>query len=88
MRNGIMITKSGSQYWYLNDQLHRTDGPALITKTDTKYWFQHGKNHRTDGAAIIYPNGHKVWYINGYNVANSELEFQNYLIQQNLKTLV
>ena len=51
--------------WYLNDQLHREDGPAIERPNGTKYWYLNGKRHREDGPAIEYQDGDKIWYLNG-----------------------
>ena len=29
MKNGLIIDEYGNKYWYLNDQFHREDGPAV-----------------------------------------------------------
>ena len=55
----------GSQAWYLHDQLHREDGPAIIYPNGKQAWHLHGQRHREDGPAIIYPNGYQVWYLHG-----------------------
>jgi hypothetical protein len=52
-------------YYYLNNKLHRIDGPAEIWVTGTKEWWQNGKLHRDDGPAVEYSNGIKAWYQNG-----------------------
>lgn len=51
--------------WYLGNQLHRTDGPAVIHPTGTQEWWQNGKLHRTDGPAIIFSNNLESWHLNG-----------------------
>jgi len=60
-----VVSSDGSKLWYLNDQLHRTDGPAVLLSNGTKEWWINGQLHRTDGPAVEYPNGRKQWYING-----------------------
>jgi hypothetical protein len=59
------INDYGSKRWYLNNKLHRIDGPAVEYADGTKYWYFHGELHRTDGPAIEYANGTKFWYLNG-----------------------
>ena len=56
---------NGSKYWYINDKLHREDGPAIEFVRGHKEWFINGKLHRTDGPAIEYADGSKLWYLNG-----------------------
>jgi hypothetical protein len=58
--------KHGTKRWYLNNQLHREDGPAVEYANGDKYWHLNGKLHREDGPAIEYADGDKEWYINGY----------------------
>jgi hypothetical protein len=51
---------------YLNDRLHREDGPALINSEGEKRWYLHGKLHRVDGPAIESPfGGYKAWLYHG-----------------------
>jgi hypothetical protein len=65
MKNGLIVDKFGSNQYYLNDLLHREDGPAVILTDGSKYYFINGKYHR-DGnlPAIEYPNGTKYYYLN------------------------
>jgi hypothetical protein len=43
MRNGLNIRKDGTKIWYVNDQLHREDGPAMEWSSGAKEWYLHGK---------------------------------------------
>jgi hypothetical protein len=65
MRDGLHINADGSKRWYLNDQWHRTDGPAVEHVSGNKYWFLNGKRHREDGPAIERVGGDKEWFSNG-----------------------
>jgi hypothetical protein len=56
--------------YYLNDKLHRKDGPAIEASNGTKYWCKEGLLHRDDGPAAEHFNGSKVWYKNGKFVKN------------------
>jgi hypothetical protein len=49
---------------YLNDKLHRLDGPAIEYNSGDKGWYQNGLCHRLDGPAIEYVFGYKAWYQN------------------------
>ncbi len=60
----VKIDESGTKRWYLNDKLHRTDGPAVEYSEGSKFWYLNGKIHRTDGPAVEYANGSKLWYLN------------------------
>ena len=62
---GIVEYAYGSKEWFLNGELHRTDGPAMEWPNGDKRWFLNGERHRTDGPAVEYANGYKAWYLNG-----------------------
>ena len=68
---------NGSTRWYLNDYLHRTDGPAVEYDNGSKLWYLHGERHRTDGPALEYSNGYKEWYIKGNLLSFDEWLEQN-----------
>lgn len=51
--------------WFMNDLIHRDNGPAREWKDGTVEYFKEGKLHREDGPATIYPNGDYAYYING-----------------------
>ncbi len=55
---------NGDKKWYLNDKLHREDGPAIERSNGDKFWFLNGKHHREGGPAAEYANGDKFWYLN------------------------
>jgi len=60
-----VVDAIGSERWYLNGRLHRTDGPAVVHRGGHSEWWVHGRRHRTDGPAISYPDGAERWYLNG-----------------------
>lgn len=60
----IGITKPETR-WFLNDVLHREDGPALEYTDGEKWWYLNGELHRENGPAVERPNGTKEWYLNG-----------------------
>jgi len=60
----VKVHDNGTKEWYLNDKLHRTDGPACEFADGSKYWYLNGKCHRTDGPACEYADGAKSWYLN------------------------
>jgi hypothetical protein len=62
---GMIERNDGAKEWYLNGELHRTDGPAYEHPNESKEWWLNGRLHRTDGPAIEYSNGTKHWYLNG-----------------------
>lgn len=64
-----LVIEDGNKRWYLNDKLHREDGPATEKYYSDNYgdkdWYIHGKFHREDGPAREYADGSKEWWING-----------------------
>lgn len=59
------MDKHGSKFWYLNDELHREDGPAVERADGYKSWWLNDKLHREDGPAIEWVDGYKSWWLNG-----------------------
>ena len=45
MKNGLETNSYGTKAWYQNDQLHRTDGPAIEDANGTKWWYIDGINY-------------------------------------------
>ena len=69
----VIVTKEKIR-WYLNDRLHRVDGPAVEYADGTKRWFLNGKRHREDGPAIEYADGEESsWYLNGERATESDV---------------
>ncbi|MAG26507.1 hypothetical protein CMI47_13250 [Candidatus Pacearchaeota archaeon] len=62
----------GTKRWYLNDELHREDGPAIVCANGDKYWYLNDELHREDGPAILCQNGTKLWYLNDKRVTEAE----------------
>ena len=58
-----IIRADGHQEWYVNDQLHRTAGPAVIKPDGYQAWFTNGLCHRLDGPARILANGTQEWWV-------------------------
>jgi len=61
----VEVYANGTKYWYLNDKLHREDGPAIEWANGTKFWCLKGERHREDGPAIEWANGNKFWCLKG-----------------------
>ena len=51
--------------WYLNNKLHREDGPAIEYSDGSKVWYKDGLRHREGGPAMEYADGSKAWYKEG-----------------------
>jgi hypothetical protein len=70
--SGLITYSTGCKIYYVNDKLHREDGPAVERADGCKGYWIHGKRHREDGPAIEWEN-RKYYYLN--NLQYSE---QNY----------
>ena len=63
----------GTKRWFLNNGLHREDGPAIEHANGSKCWYINGKRHRVEVdpetgltmSAIEYASGYKSWCLNG-----------------------
>ena len=69
----VKVSASGNKYWYLNDERHREDGPAVEWASGNKEWWLNGKRHREDGPAIEWANGDKEWWLNDEEVTEEEV---------------
>jgi hypothetical protein len=74
----LHVHKDGTQVWYLDDRLHRTDGPARIYPSGTQSWWQNGRRHREDGPALVRPDGHHEWWVNGQWLTQQEFELYRF----------
>jgi len=72
MKHGKVLDVFGNTRWYVNNRLHRTDGPAIICPTGSQAWYLHNKYHREDGPAIELANGDCEWYLYGQLYTFSE----------------
>jgi hypothetical protein len=74
----VKVDDCGTNRWYLDDKLHRENGPAIEWVDGTKCWCLNGVFHRVDGPAIEYANGSKEWYLGGvkYTEANWRKQLQ------------
>jgi hypothetical protein len=60
----VRVSADGYTSWWLNDKLHREDGPAVEHADGYKSWWLNGKQHREDGPAIECADGYKSWWLN------------------------
>ena len=73
MENYNRVDKNSDRiFYFLNDKLHRIDGPAVEYRNGYKEWCQNGKLHRLDGPAIEERYGTNYYYINGKYVKTKE----------------
>jgi|APSaa5957512535_1039671.scaffolds.fasta_scaffold41123_3 hypothetical protein len=56
---------NGTKVYFVNDEFHREDGPAVEFSSGAKVYFINGEFHREDGPAVEFPHGPKYYYING-----------------------
>lgn len=82
MKNGKHVDKAGNINWFLNDQYHREDGPAIECTDGRKEWWIHGKRHRENGPAVEFPYAPNIWFLNHSEI--SESEFNQWRMKQDL----
>jgi hypothetical protein len=68
----VTVDDHGTKHWYLNDKLHREDGPAIECANGDKYWYINDQFHREDGPAVEFANGTKEWYLNDNELTKAE----------------
>ena len=51
--------------YYVDNKLHREDGPAVIYPGGREEYWINDRHHREDGPAVLTPSGHKEYWING-----------------------
>ncbi len=68
----VEVSDNGTKCWYLNDKLHREDGPAVEYSNGDKLWYLNDKQHREDGPAVEFANDDKFWYLNGKQLTEAE----------------
>ena len=83
----IKISKNSTKFYYVNNVLHREDGPAIEDVNGNKYWYKNGLLHREDGPAIEKVSGYNSWNLNGkqYGIDN---DFTNESWKKFIKTLI
>ncbi len=69
-----LVDEFGTKFWYLNEKLHREDGPAVEYASGAKYWFINGQRHREDGPAAEFSDGSKSWWYHGKRIDCSSNE--------------
>lgn len=56
----MKVTDGDIRRWYLGQQRHRDDGPAVEYPNGDYVWYDHGKFHR-DGAPAARVEGKYLW---------------------------
>jgi hypothetical protein len=65
MEYDIHTSKDGIITYFVDNKLHREDGPAIIYPNGTKFWYKEGNNHREVGPAKVWVDGNEEWWLNG-----------------------
>lgn len=60
----VVTYTGGRQEWYLNNILHRADGPAIVGKTYYG-WYLWGRHHLEYGPAVSRKSGTTEWRFHG-----------------------
>ena len=60
-----IVENECGKFWYVNDLLHREDGPAFEDTCGYKAWYMYGQLHRVDGPAVEDTCGYNAWYMYG-----------------------
>ena len=71
----VKVYENRTEWYNLDDELHRENGPAIEWLCGDKEWYLNGKLHREDGPAVEEANGDKEWWLNGKEL--TEQEFKN-----------
>jgi len=90
MKNGLKIDQFGNKRYYLNNILHRKDGPAIEYADGYKEWYVNGLLHREDGPAVEFAGEYAIkytswWYQGKFINCKSQEEFEIWLRRENLK---
>jgi hypothetical protein len=64
-KDGLFVDPYGDKFYYLNNRLHREDGPAIEFVGGDTVWYLNGKRHRVGGPAVETTSGTKKWFYNG-----------------------
>ncbi len=60
----VKVHSDRTEWYNMEGQLHREDGPAIEYANGDKYYYINDKLHREDGPAIEWANGDKYYLIN------------------------
>jgi len=70
----VKVYNNRTEWYNMEGQLHREDGPAVEYANGDKYYYINGKYHREDGPAMEWRNGYKCYYINGKCLTKKEFD--------------
>ena len=52
-------------FYNTEEEVHRSDGPAVMVSDGFVSYFLHNLQHRSDGPSVIWPTGAKEWWAHG-----------------------
>jgi len=58
--------------WYVENNLHRENGPAIEWADGSKSWYINDKHHREDGPSVEHSSGLKDYHIDGKYLTETE----------------
>jgi len=61
----VIVDDDGNIRWYQDNNIHRSNGPAIEYADGSKAWYHKGKFHRINKPAVEYSNGYRAWYREG-----------------------
>ena len=70
----VKVYENRTEWYNLDDELHRENGPAVEWTNGDKEWYLNGKLHREDGPAVEEANGDKEWWLNGKELTEQEFK--------------
>lgn len=71
----VRISNSGTIWWFLNNNVHRVNGPAITSQSGIRYWLLNNNVHRVNGPAVIDQHGDVEYWINGHQLTDYEIMF-------------
>ena len=74
--------------YFLNDKLHRIDGPEKEWYSGSKSWYQNGKRHRINGPAVEHADGYKEYWIEGTLYSKEEFDKKVALLNNKAKMII
>ena len=80
--------------YYVNNEVHREDGPASVWDDGSKYWYCNGVAHREDGPAVEYGHDYSNffvkyrYYINGEEIDPKEFRYRKRISKLKNKKLL
>jgi len=71
----VYLKENGYKEWWLNNLLHREDGPAIEHINGDREYYLNGTRHRTDGPAIIFKNKtYFEYWVDGKQLTEQEFK--------------